>query len=183
MKRSRGDSITGGTQDFSPQILTVAVTMSAANTFTQAQVALPVPKFNTRPNKSIVYEMLKVYSDLPLKDNNFAAAGESSVAQAQISTVSQAAFASTDARTLFFIQKEYRGAFTAAGSYGMVAIEPYTVDLTDGAGHGVLVGSDSIFMGVTTTNFAGAPTFVVKILYRFKEIGLSEYIGIVQSQQ
>lgn len=64
-------------------------------------------------------------------------------------------------------------------------------DLTDGAGHGLLVATDNIFLSVQTTNIAfvgeSADSIVgfvaADLIYRFKEVALAEYIGIVQSQQ
>jgi hypothetical protein len=60
------------------------------------------------------------------------------------------------------------------------------VDLTDGAGHGVLVATDNIFLGTIQTS-AAVPVVTgnvaMRILYRWKNVGLQEYIGIVQSQQ
>lgn len=183
MKRARSESLTGGTGDVSPQLLSVTVIQTAANTFTQSSIGLPIPRFNQAKGKAIVFEVLKVFFNNPLKDNNYAAAGESSVTQAQIATRSQAAISFVDPATLAFCEKEYRGAFTAAGSYSSVLLEPYTYDCTDGAGHGLLVATDTIFIGVNTSNFAALAGFNVKILYRWKLVSVEEYIGIVQSQQ
>jgi hypothetical protein len=56
--------------------------------------------------------------------------------------------------------------------------------LTDSNGHGLLVATDQLFMNVDTQNTA-QKTFsaVARVGYRFKDVGLTEYIGIVQSQQ
>lgn len=175
--------MTGGTGDVSPQLLNMSTATSAANTFTQIEIGLPIPRFSQRKGKAIVVEMLKAFYNMPLKDNNYAAGGESSVAQAQVSTKSLAAIAFSDPTVFSFAEKEYRGAFTAAGTYSSVNLEPFQQDMTDGAGHGVLVATDSIFMGVNTSNFAGTGGFTVKLLYRWKEVNVEEYIGIVQSQQ
>lgn len=55
-------------------------------------------------------------------------------------------------------------------------------DLTDGAGHGYLVATDSIFARLSSTLTGLTNTADVRLLYRFKEVPLAEYIGIVQSQ-
>lgn len=183
MKRGRGDSVTGGTGDYSPQLLTVAITMTGANTYTESSIPLPQNRFQIKKGKSIVVEVLKTIWDLPVKDNNPGAAGEASLALAQLSTISLAAISSAETHVFAYAQKEYRGAFTAAGSYAAVIHEPFVLDTTDGAGHGFLVATDNIFLAANTSNFTAAATMVCKILYRFKEIGLEEYIGIVQGQQ
>lgn len=75
---------------------------------------------------------------------------------------------------------------------------PSTHEMHDGAGHGILVASDNLTLQInaqivdqtvsTDTFFAGVPQFtdasvVCEIFYRFKDVTLTEYIGIVQSQQ
>ena len=69
---------------------------------------------------------------------------------------------------------------------GFVDTNPTLRDLTDGAGHGILVATDSIFLtGYVPSNWYtnGTNTVFVKLLYRWKDVSLAEYIGIVQSQQ
>lgn len=61
--------------------------------------------------------------------------------------------------------------------------EPWTDNLTDGAGHGYLVATDYIFAQVGSQNTNAAQFVDIKILYRWKNVGLQEYIGIVQGQQ
>lgn len=60
-------------------------------------------------------------------------------------------------------------------------------DLTDQAGHGLLVATDNIYLNVwmdsTGAQVITNPAVVCTLHYRLKEIGLQEYIGIVQSQQ
>lgn len=168
--------------DVNPQYLKIALSTSAANTFTNLQLGIPIPRFQIQKNKSIVVEILKVYFNLPVKDNNYAAGGESSVAQAQLGTKTLSSIIFQDPSLIAFAEKEYRGAFTAAGSYSSVNMEPYTYDCTDGAGHGILVASENLNLGVNTTNFAAAGSFTVTVMYRFKMVNIEEYVGIVQSQ-
>jgi hypothetical protein len=128
-------------------------------------------------------EVLKVYFDLSEADANPAAAGGVITESCQISTKQLAIFDSSQPSVFAFCQKTIRGAFTAAGSYGMIYYEPYCFDMTDAAGHGVLIATDNMFVGLNTTNFVAVATVNIKILYRMKNVTLAEYIGIVQSQQ
>lgn len=61
---------------------------------------------------------------------------------------------------------------------------PQFHDLTDGAGHGILIATDALYLNIT---FTGAVTVnfqtYLKLFYRLKAVGVEEYIGIVQSQQ
>jgi len=54
--------------------------------------------------------------------------------------------------------------------------------LHDGAGHGLLLAADKVYLFCYTTS---AEKFVVdcRITYRWKNVSLTEYIGIVQATQ
>lgn len=82
-----------------------------------------------------------------------------------------------------FYQVNRFGAFTAGGSFFVTDTEPYHDDLTDGAGHGVLVATDRIYCQISSTGTGAAQQCTGKIWYRWKNVTLPEYIGIVQSQQ
>jgi len=60
---------------------------------------------------------------------------------------------------------------------------PVEIDLTDGAGHGVLVATDKMFLSVVSEGTGDTNDVTCKILYRYKTVGITEYVGIVQSQQ
>lgn len=81
-------------------------------------------------------------------------------------------------------------------SVGTTQTYPFEQDLTDESGHGVLVASDNLYlfvMGNESEGVFGNGTTVdpllqgvdctCEVLYRFKDVSLTEYIGIVQSQQ
>lgn len=62
-------------------------------------------------------------------------------------------------------------------------------DLTDGAGHGVLIATDNVWLtawlngAVPDIGTTAQLNVYAELLYRFKKVTLQEYIGIVQSQQ
>jgi len=56
-------------------------------------------------------------------------------------------------------------------------------DLTDSAGHGILIATDQLFLLMTSNGTLALNTGGCKLDYRFKNVALEEYIGIVQSQQ
>lgn len=183
MKRTR-DTLTGGTMDVSPQLLNCGpLTLSAANTFTELAVILPTNRFQLRKGRSIVIEVLKVYFELAEWDFISAAGGTRAFSRVELSTKSLTAF-SVDSQNVFaYAIKNWKGAFSATGSFEDQGVDPHVFDLTDGAGHGFLVATDTIFMGADSGAFFQPGSYHAKILYRFKEVGLEEYIGIVQSQQ
>lgn len=71
---------------------------------------------------------------------------------------------------------------------------PIIHDLTDGDGHGILVATDAVNLLLRTTltneSTAGGGSITwdtsalsCEILYRYKKVALTEYIGIIQSQE
>jgi hypothetical protein len=59
---------------------------------------------------------------------------------------------------------------------------PVTIDLTDSNGNGMLIATDSLY--VVAANVSGtASEAICKVFYRLVNVGITEYVGIVQSQQ
>jgi hypothetical protein len=73
----------------------------------------------------------------------------------------------------------------APAAQEVVATIDNIIDVTDGAGHGILVATDQIFVGGIEAGItlAGSSLMGARIMYRWKNVSLTEYIGIVQSQQ
>ena len=186
MSRKRGGdgSLTGGSGDVNPQYLNSLVTQTGADTFTQVTIPVPVPRFSQRGERATVMEVLQVtWNHSPFTS---AAAGFTVEAiRAALTTKSFAAAPVLSEGTCFWMQEDVLyGAFTAAGSAFAVDPDKISTDqLDDGAGHGILVATDNIYLSLASAATAQANTAWIKILYRFKEVSLSEYIGIVQSQQ
>jgi len=86
-------------------------------------------------------------------------------------------------RVFAWAEFNVRNAFTAGGSVAQVQDVFKTFDCTDGAGHGILVATDSIFISCSQIGYTAAAPIAFKIMYRLKTVSLTEYIGIVQSQQ
>lgn len=181
MKRGRkGDQLTGGTGDVNPQeFVFPLLTQTAADTPTIKSIPLPIPRYPQQSGKQIVIELLWVQF-------NFIVLGAAAAAQnlymglttnptvpANITT------ALLDPRVLANYLTAYL--FAAGGSFE-VPVE-HEVDLTDNAGHGVLVATDNLYGTILSTGTNAANNGVIRFGYRFKEVALSEYIGIVQSQQ
>jgi hypothetical protein len=185
MKRGRGDgSLSGGTGDVNPQWLVFNGNLqSAPNTFTEDVINTPISRFPQGKGKSVVLEILKVQFDVPAPDINGGAGGTLFTTICQLTTNSQNGIIASGVQIIAYKQGYNRGAFTAAGTYESSQDGTWLIDLTDGAGHGILVATDQMYFGVNTVNFNAAATFRCRMLYRFKLVSLEEYIGIVQSQQ
>lgn len=63
-----GNTLTGGTADVNPQFYHGKVTQSGNDTTTSTAFIVPVPRFGTTANKSVVVEILKVFSEMTLFD-------------------------------------------------------------------------------------------------------------------
>lgn len=189
-------ALTGGTRDLNPQVLILPITTTggtASGTFGAgvSRVQLPVPRYSAKNGRSIVMEVLGlefIYNQLPqpqLVD------GSSNIFGAMVTTSSGVPTSlaqvvqdtgCVDIDVQAYVVKV--GAGLAPLLYTPNAT--YYEDLTDGAGHGILVASDAISFITFDNNNSGAVQTVqatAKLTYRFKEVSLTEYIGIVQSQQ
>jgi len=181
MKRGRGrDQLTGGSNDVNMQaIVCPLVTQTAADTTTIRSLQLPIPRLPTRPGYNLVIELLSV--EFTFLITGFAAAVQSIYAYVATTgetppNITQALLGTRTVCDAFF---QY---VFAAGGAGDIPGEK-DIDLTDQAGHGRLIASDTIFVGLMSTGTNAANNVVCKLWYRWKEVTLTEYIGIVQSQQ
>lgn len=185
----KADMLTGGTGDVSPQLYSMTVIQAQANTFVEQAFPNPVPRYSSSKDKAIVLEALKAYFYLP-KLNALDIGNEAVFAQ--LSTISLTGYspggptvfaaAELDHITYYEVLSPAVNSTVAFDSNEL----PIVVDMTDGAGHGVLIATDQIFFGWGTLRYdanINGTAAVIKLLYRFKEVPLAEYIGIVQSQQ
>ena len=186
--RSSSDQLTGGTGDVNPQYISGLLTLSAANTATEVVIGTPIVRVGPQTSgQAIIMELISLWVDMPAIDLDAAGATTrtSQFSFATVSAGSTPAIATLDnPRCILFIENTTRNAFTAAGTGTLDRQEgPRTWNFTDGAGHGILVATDNLFVVGNTANQTGASTFRWKMSYRFKKVSLIEYIGIVQSQQ
>jgi len=184
-KRGRsGNELTGGSGDVNPQTMSPFVVQPGNDTTGVFQQQLPTPRLPIRKGKSLVVELLSVdwFNVLPL----LSGANNSVLG---ILTTNPSAFGSITAalqdprvlsafyRNVAYLQGTAVGFTTTASNY------PFQDDLTDAAGHGILVATDKMFLFCYSVGTGQPNEVVTRINYRFKEVDLEEYIGIVQSQQ
>lgn len=185
-KRVRGDALTGGTGDVNPQLMHGRVTQSGADATTTQAFNVPIARLpQAGEDSALILEILKIWVDFPQGFNGTNAAETTFARAAAFSTVS---FSTTPADfnepTVFAIVKQAkRQAVPAAPNIIDIYSPIIEYDCTDGAGHGLLIGTDQIFVQAQSTATTDTNVIDWKILYRIKRVGLLEYIGIVQSQQ
>lgn len=171
----RRDTLTGGTGDVNPQFLTATVTQTAADTTTTQQVNVPIQRL---PNtgRAQVLEILSV----KYNHRNVGLVAASRV-NVFISTASFGTTATNYGEPRVF--SCYADDIDLVTSGATTTFFPFEDDLEDSAGHGFLVATDQIFIQCNSANTTAANIVDVKFYYRWKNVTLAEYIGIVQGQQ
>lgn len=183
-KRGRGsESLTGGTGDVNPQFLNMQSSASTTASFATTAFSTPINKFPEASGRVVIMELLKVFIDYGQFATTSVAAGSVKVyLTTKNFDTTQPSQQMADPTVVAFGELGYTS--PSAGGTGII-YSPHVLDLTDGAGHGVLVATDNLYLGTvaTTLNNPTSGQVQVKLLYRFKKVALAEYIGIVQSQQ
>jgi len=65
---------------------------------------------------------------------------------------------------------------------GVNSTWPVRFDLTDQNGNGILIATDQIFVVMAHLGAAVNAQATAKVTYRIVNVGIQEYVGIVQSQ-
>lgn len=181
---SRG--LTGGTGDVNPQWF-VTTFKSLGTTYGDASTPMPIQRLPSR-GRSQVMEILKVqfYNLNLISAPLHIVAGTDAACRFYLTTKSNGTTEPTGQTGAVICSKSLSVASVAASTASIDwAFEDF-IDLTDGAGHGILVATDTIFVGCIQTNanspFTAGGAIAARIFYRMKDVGIQEYIGIVQSQ-
>jgi hypothetical protein len=180
-KRGRSE-LTGGSGDVNPQEFTAHVIQGGADAAAQVAVQLPIPRLPTKPGRNLVMEFLWItYYWL-----NPAFPGAGTVGNLIANVTTNGTAPGTQANALLdpkiiSVWKRSSATFTAVGVADSGSY--FEDDLTDQAGHGILVATDTIFFNVFSILTANANDVGFRVGYRWKDVSLTEYIGIVQSQQ
>lgn len=194
MSKRSASSLTGGSGDVNPQWMCLQVTQTSADALTTVSIPLPVQRLAQKSGKSMVMEILKIFWDIPAYT---VAPAQGIIIWVALSTKSpllpvtptqvQLNAVQASGTTIDYVNRLQACHSAAAGSFYNVD-EPVVRDLTDGAGHGVLIGADNLFLTLSTVISGSTATgannhATCRVLYRWKDVSLQEYIGIVQSQQ
>jgi len=162
-------------KDVYPQFMSFTVVETALNTFTPIRVQMPIAR---RPGakRITVIEVLKVM--VSLRGETRATSDFVTVALSFRESNAADLLLYESANNWFWWERRY----TVTTSGATVDVEPYEFRYDTGGGKGFLIATDSIFANIQGSSQATPVTAGFKILYRFVEVGLEEYIGIVQQQ-
>lgn len=204
MFRRRIDQLTGGTGDVNPQFMNLIVPAGtggyAVGTASNFQFQLPVQRLQTR-GLAQVMEVLKIQclAEATDMDLDLSSAVTNPIKRITVAARTPAGAGATTLATgaqitdpgvihqfnLGFIQMT-NGANVIASGAGFVMPNKFTaydeVDLTDGQGHGFLVGTDSLFVQILSLNNVAASAVRLRIFYRQKNVSMAEYVGMVSNQ-
>lgn len=179
--------LTGGTGDVKPQILTLTTgNQGGLEDYALSSTALPVPRFGSSRGKATIVELLKVYFYIGLTD----IADQDHTTWAFLTTSTNRTNGDTSSLATLVVDIQDPRNFAIAISSAQINTtgasnkdSPQVIDLTDNAGNGVLVATDSITLVHGTVGNTTVTSAEAKLLYRLVNVGVQEYVGIVQSQQ
>lgn len=189
MKRQRtsGGSVTGGTGDVKPQIFTLDSGLAGdVDDYVTNSTVLPVPRFGTMKTKATVFEILSVDWYIGLGDLGDITATHWGYlntiplhADGDTSTEASLVNDLLDPRTFACAVTKNNTSTNGATRLRF----PIQIDLTDSNGNGILVATDRLTVTGGSVGGTAAAQYICKVKYRLVNIGISEYVGIVQSQQ
>lgn len=183
----RKESLTGGTGDVNPQWYKMNLAQTANDTAINQAFQLPVTRI-PHAKKVTIIEVLKIawfHSMWPTIGGQATVIIEGFLTTANPGVTGGASNipAITDGSLIsqchFEETTNYNPTYTYSTEHQNL---PVIQDLTDGAGHGFLVATDQIYMIVNSAATAGKNSMACWLYYRFKSVGIEEYVGIVQGQ-
>jgi len=183
---SRG-SKTGGTGDIMPQMMVFDSGSRTTDDYIVEKVALPVPRIGTMRNKATIYEILWVEWYLGIENLEDVTANSTQWGYLTTGTTRTTGLAATldtlaedvaDPKVVSIAIQTSKKATSGASVQTM----PIVDDLTDRNGNGILVAADSLFIIKGATDQTTNARAVARVGFRLVNVGVTEYVGIVQSQ-
>jgi hypothetical protein len=155
-------------------------TQAVADTNLSTAFPLPVMRNFSSSNgsKAQVIEALKIVIQFGNLDLTGAANQWMKVA---FSTKNHGAVLTTLADSDTFAVLGYQSCYHTSG--GNILPSTQVFDFSDGMGNGILLATDNIYVQVTSSATSITNAFPFKLFYRIYSATVTEYVGIVQSQQ
>lgn len=174
------------------QYVTTTATQTTISRVATGLITNPVqPNQQTTGNKAIVMELLKVqfqlgtFSERPADDGFLVQVQSGVLSLHQVDHDGLVINNLGDPTTLAAVTVNNRG-FTplAQGEFEQGHDLTHWHDLTDGAGHGILVAAPTLqYQYVNTGQTAGGQqTSYCRLWYRIKKVSLTEFVGMLASQ-
>lgn len=167
-------NLAGGSGDVNPQYMHMTAVQSGADATTTTAFPIPIQRLQNA-GRAQVMEVLKVFwwaQDAAETDSDI---------RVFLTTSSFGTTAINYGNTRIIDAVGQLKYITTSGSFNDVL--PIVHDLNDGAGHGFLVATDNIYIQIASGSTGATNTVYCKVLYRWKDVSTTEYVGIVQGQQ
>lgn len=176
--------------DIYPQYFTVKLQQTSNDSTEILTINLPLPRIPTS-GKATILEILWIEYCMPVwKFNN--ATASTQYYTIGVSTQNTAISPTTNPQD--FITKGTTIDYWIAGintATATAAFNPFydpmngkfKSDLQSNDGKGFLIANDSIYLSFATSNTGGASYITARFYYRFVDVSIQEYVGLVQSQQ
>ena len=161
-------------KDINPQMIGKSLVESAANTFTETSLDLPVMLQGSKP---IVIELLRVWIDASSPMNE--AAGQRNETETFMSMRELGGIPDDGLADPFVITHTSIESRGGAESSLYTTHPNYIFDFTDGKGNGILIAVPKLWCSIQGTGNTGAKTGRWKLLYRLKTIHPSELTGLI----
>lgn len=170
--RRRPDTLTGGTGDTNPQYMGGQITMVVGTGVQKLEVPIPVMRTGMSMSRAQVLECLAV--DFQVSAVNATVPVPAEVLRMGIYTRNVTSFNTLSDPNLIAGWSFRRG---AAGDYLKLT---ETVSTSDGAGHGVVIPTNSIWFLAQAPDGGATNTSVVsfRILFRFRNVGIRQFTAL-----
>lgn len=184
MSKRKANELTGGTGDVNPQWVGISVVQTGNDIFTEGGIDLPTnPQMLGRANHAVVLEFLRVQFIWAVDPTQSPATPQRWTAHLRTALIpSGQTNSAIQTSTTTIATDQFLTIQGGAGSTVMARQASVVYDMTDGAGHGVIVASKSIVLAVSTLNTLIANRVTCRILYRYKEVTITEFITLAQFQ-
>ncbi len=178
-RRRKNNNNNNNNGDIFPNFLTGTVTESGNDTFTTVLVNTPIPRIQTSRGgtKATVMELL--WAELLIPNINLQLALSNITFQMVIGTVPNTIISFNNPRV--FVEHRWDAHFTTSGL--AITQQPFIYNMQSMDGHGYLLAAESFHTSIFSTNTGNSIIAEWRMYYRFVDIPLSEFIGLVQSTQ
>lgn len=175
----RGSLSGGGISrlDKFPNYMSFKVQQDGVNLFNNDQIVTPISRLSRGGKKVTIMELLWV--DFDYINIGFLAPGDSVIVGMSTGQFPIIAPTQGDPEVLF----THRTLIQGVGASWITTFNAQRYNFQSEDGHGLLMATDSFNAWIDTTGMAAVVTWSARVFYRFVEVGVTEYIGIVQSQQ
>lgn len=177
-KRRRNNN--NGRVDVFPNFLTGTIQQTGDDDFTTVLVNTPIPRIQTSRGgqRATVMELLWVELMFPQIDMK-AAPAVSYIFQMVIGTVPVGIITFNNPRVIMMKRLDTHTVVEG----GAITEQPLVYDMQSKDGHGYLLAAESFHVSIFTVLSGVTNTAEWRMYYRFIDIPLSEFIGLVQSTQ